>query len=75
MIGFDLKTIYEPWCKNESTVEKWLPLQSMKDSRANFAYTVVDNNVYVFGGIGNYGPNPENAHEVAVQMSDCRFEN
>ena len=43
----------------------------MKDTRANFAHTVVDNNVYVFGGIGNYGPNPENAHEPQLVTNIC----
>jgi len=57
-----LKTIYEPWLAGD-TVTKWENLQPMKDSRANFAYTVVDNNLYVFGGIGGQGLTPENAHE------------
>ena len=43
----------------------------MKDSRANFAYTVFENCLYVFGGIGNYGPNPEKSHEPQMVNNLC----
>ena len=61
VIGFDLKTIYEPWLEDKSN-EKWVDLAPMKDSRANFAFTVVDNILYVFGAIGNTGSSLEDAH-------------
>ena len=43
----------------------------MKDSRANFAFTVVDNILYVFGGIGGQGPTPETAHEPQMVNNLC----
>lgn len=39
--------------------QKWETLDSMNSARANFAHCVVNNFVYVFGGIGSRGEGKE----------------
>lgn len=43
----------------------------MKSNRANFAWTVVDNMVYVFGGISDRGPSQEEAHVPQLVSDLC----
>ena len=47
VIGFNMKEIYE----GKPSTSGWTTLESMKVARSGFALTVVDNMVYVFGGI------------------------
>lgn len=70
VIGFDLKTIYEPWLQDKSG-EKWVQLNNMQSARANFAFTVVDNLVYVFGGVGGIGNTPESVHIPQLVSNMC----
>jgi len=60
VIGFDMKCIFEPWLKtaDQDGPEgsfNWKSKASMNSPRANFASMVLDNFVYVFGGIQGRG--------------------
>lgn len=70
VIGFDLKTVYEPWLQDKSG-EKWAQLSSMQSARANFAFAVVDNLVYVFGGVSGTGDGPDKAHIPQLVSNLC----
>ena len=66
VIGFDMKCIFEPWLKtaDQDGPEgsfNWKSKASMNSPRANFASMVLDNFVYVFGGIQGRGEG-EQAH-------------
>ena len=45
--GFSMKETLE----GKPTTEEWKPLTGMKENRANFMAVVIDNKVYVYGGI------------------------
>lgn len=47
VLGFNLKHVLE----GKEAGHKWESLAPMKEARANFMLTVVDNKVYVYGGI------------------------
>jgi len=50
VIGFDMKAVFEPWTKTADNFS-WKSKAKMASPRANFAHLVLDNFVYVFGGI------------------------
>lgn len=47
VIGLDLKEVV----KGDAPASKWTDLKPMSTARTSFAHTVIDNKVYVFGGI------------------------
>jgi N-acetylneuraminic acid mutarotase len=57
-MGFEMKYVFEPWLATAG-VPGWKPLESMSTPRANFASIVIDNMVYVYGGIMGRGEGKE----------------
>merc|ERR1719265_989795 len=58
VIGLDMKYVLSPWLADkvgDTNKVEWQMLAPMSTARANFAHLVLDNLVYVFGGISATG--------------------
>ena len=66
VISFDLKQVFEPWTKTAAdgpdSPFNWKYKAKMSKPRANFAHLVLDNLVYVFGGICGRGKEGSTLH-------------
>jgi N-acetylneuraminic acid mutarotase len=51
------------------TTKEWKNLEGMKEKRANFMLTVIDNMVYVYGGI--MGSDSEKSHVPVMNQATC----
>jgi|TARA_B110001450_G_C17623907_1_gene482352 hypothetical protein len=56
VISYDMKYVFDPYLKKKDDPDNkidviWETNKNMSNARANFALIVLDNKVYVFGGI------------------------
>ena len=60
VISYDMKYVFDPYLKKKDDPENkfettWETNKNMNNARANFALIVLDNLIYVFGGIKSKG--------------------
>ena len=54
VLGIDMKLIYSPWLEDklgQAAPQEWMTIPSMNQERACFAHLVIENLIYVYGGI------------------------
>lgn len=54
VLGIDLKLILSPWLQEklgQEAPKEWMTLANMNQPRSNFAHCVVNNLIYIYGGI------------------------
>ena len=76
VIGIDLKFVLSPWLADkmgESGQVSWQMLSPMIKARANFAHCVVDNLVFVFGGISGNGKGKQSHFPVLASPAIERY--
>lgn len=67
MLGFNLKNVLE----GKAAGHKWEALAEMKEARANFLLAVVDNKVYVYGGIKGTSNEADQTHHPLLNEVLC----
>jgi len=75
VIAFDMTLVFQPWLesKMDATAQamSWQTRASMQCKRANFCHMVLDNLVYVFGGISGTVDEKKNKHVPKIAELNC----